>query len=77
LPLQLVDRVSEAKSVVLLRFSPERGFYDTNTPLIFQIGSFSENLLFEIVREPVLAHNAKIAALIGSCNQPGQNLAQK
>jgi hypothetical protein len=57
-----------------LRFSSERRFYDTNTPLFFQIGPFSQDFLFEIVREPVLAHELKIAVLPGIFNQPGPGL---
>jgi hypothetical protein len=60
---------------VLLRFGSERRFYDTNTPFFFQIGTFSQDFLFEIVREPVLAHGFKIAVPVGLFNQPGSGLS--
>jgi hypothetical protein len=59
--LKFRDCTPEAKLIFLLGFTPNRIFEDLNTPLLFQVGTFPQDLILEVVRECVRFHSMKLS----------------
>lgn len=50
------NRSPEAKTILLLGFTPNRIFQDLNAPFLFQIGTFAQDLVLEVGSELIGSH---------------------
>jgi hypothetical protein len=59
--LKLLDSAPKPIAVPLLRLASQWLFQNLNAPFLLQIGTFTQNFVLEIFREPVLWHCQRIA----------------
>jgi hypothetical protein len=62
-PPKLVDPSPEPIAVLLLRFTSERVFQNSDAPLLLEIGALPQHLILEVGSEPIRRHARDYSAL--------------